>query len=44
MEADRLKQVLRRNRLVDGPAGKHAEHSWHLTSMAVVLAEHANAS
>ena len=42
MEADKLKQVLRRSFI----AGKHrpentAEHSWHITLMALVLAEHA---
>ena len=42
LEADKLKQVLRRNVIL----GKHrrensAEHSWHLTLMALVLVDHA---
>ena len=44
VEADKLKQVLRRSPI----SGKQrlensAEHSWHLTLMALVLAEHAAA-
>ena len=43
-EADRLKQVLRRSRLVDGSRRENtAARSWRLTLMAVVLAEHASA-
>lgn len=39
VEADRLKSVLRRTRLVDGSRHENsAEHSWHLALMAVVLA------
>lgn len=42
LEADRLKGVLRQTALVDGSRRENsAEHSWHLTLMAVVLAEHA---
>jgi putative hydrolase of HD superfamily len=42
IELDRLKQVLRRNR-VDGGSRREntAEHSWHLAMFALVLAEHA---
>lgn len=43
MEADRLKQVLRRNYLIDGARRENtAEHSWHLTLAVWMLAEHAN--
>lgn len=42
LEADRLKQVLRRNPLTDGSRRENsAEHSWHLALFALVLAEHA---
>lgn len=42
LAADRLKQVLRQNRLLDGSRRENsAEHSWHLTLMALTLAEHA---
>lgn len=47
IEADRLKEVLRRTRLIE-PHGvesrfeNSAEHSWHIALMAVVLAEHSN--
>lgn len=47
LEADKLKQVLRRTRLLE-PRGAEsrfentAEHSWHVTLMALVLREHAN--
>jgi putative hydrolase of HD superfamily len=41
-EIDRLKSVLRRTSLHDGSRRENsAEHSWHLASMAVVLAEYA---
>lgn len=42
MEADRLKNVLRKARIL--PSGRHentAEHSWHVTLLAVVMAEYA---
>jgi putative hydrolase of HD superfamily len=40
VEADRLKGVLRRTRLLDGSRHENsAEHSWHLALMAVVLAD-----
>ena len=43
VEVDKLKNVLRRTYLVDGSRRENtAEHSWHLTIMAVLLAEHAN--
>lgn len=47
LEADRLKQVVRRTRAIE-PRGElsrfenTAEHSWHIALMAVVLAEHSN--
>lgn len=42
LTADRLKQVVRNNRLHDGSRFENsAEHSWHLTLMALTLAEHA---
>jgi len=38
VEADRLKAVLRRTRLVDGSRRENsAEHSWHLALLAVLL-------
>lgn len=44
LTADRLKQVERNNRLLDGSRQENvAEHSWHLTLMALTLAEHAPA-
>ncbi len=47
LEIDKLKQVLRRTRLLHGgeELGRFensAEHSWHITLMAIVLAEHSN--
>ncbi len=45
MEADRLKQVLRRTSILGNARRENsAEHSWHLSLMALVLAEHAAAS
>jgi putative hydrolase of HD superfamily len=44
LEADRLKSVLRRTRLLDGSRHENsAEHSWHLALMAVLLADTAAA-
>lgn len=44
VEADRLKSVLRRTRLVDGSRHENsAEHSWHMALAAAVLADHAPA-
>jgi len=41
-ELDRLKSVLRRTSLIDRSRLENtAEHSWHLATMAIVLAEHA---
>jgi len=41
-ELDRLKLVVRRTSLIDRSRLENtAEHSWHLATMAVVLAEHA---
>jgi putative hydrolase of HD superfamily len=43
VEIDKLKSVLRRTYLVnDSRRENTAEHSWHLTVMAVLLTEHAN--
>jgi putative hydrolase of HD superfamily len=40
LEADRLKGVLRRTRLVDGSRRENsAEHSWHAALLAVLLAD-----
>jgi putative hydrolase of HD superfamily len=40
LEADRLKAVLRRTRLVDGSRHENsAEHSWHVALLAVLLAD-----
>lgn len=44
IEADRLKQVIRRTRLMDGSRLENsAEHSWHLALMALTLADYAPA-
>jgi putative hydrolase of HD superfamily len=43
LEADRLKRVERRSRIVGGERRENtAEHSWHLALFALVLAEHAD--
>ena len=43
LEIDRLKQILRRTRIVGGERLENsAEHSWHIAMIALVLAEHAN--
>jgi putative hydrolase of HD superfamily len=43
LEIDRLKSVLRRSWLLDRSRRENtAEHSWHITLMAVILAEHAD--
>lgn len=45
LEIDRLKGVLRQTLLTDASRRENsAEHSWHLATMAVVLAEHADAT
>lgn len=45
LELDRLKQVLRATRLTDDARRENsAEHSWHLATMALVLAEYAPAA
>ncbi len=42
LEADRLKSVVRGNRLADGSRRENtAEHSWHISLFALVLASHA---
>ena len=44
LELDTLKSVLRRSYLLNNTRRENsAEHSWHLSVMALVLAEHANA-
>ena len=47
LEIDKLKRIRRRTRLLHageelGRFEKTAEHSWHITLMAVVFAEHSN--
>src|SRR4028118_2016708 len=43
VEADKLKSIFRRNRLLHGERRENdAEHSWHLALMAIILAEHAD--
>lgn len=40
IEADRLKRVVRGNRIADGSRHENtAEHSWHLTLFAMILSE-----
>lgn len=42
LEADKVKQIMRRNPLTDGSRAEgDAEHMWHLALMALVLVEHA---
>ena len=42
VEIDRLKTIVRQNYLADGSRRENtAEHSWHVTLMAVILSEHA---
>jgi putative hydrolase of HD superfamily len=42
---DQLKQVLRQNLLMDESRRENsAEHSWHIATMAMVLADHASSS
>jgi putative hydrolase of HD superfamily len=45
IEADKLKTILRRNRVITEPSRHEndAEHSFHFALMVIVLAEHANA-
>ncbi len=45
MEADRVKTILRRNRVVSDPSRREndAEHMYHFALMAAVLAEYADA-
>lgn len=44
MELDKIKSIGRQTYLADGSRKENdAEHSWHLTMMAFVLAEYANA-
>jgi putative hydrolase of HD superfamily len=43
VEIDRLKHVLRRTSLIGGERRENtAEHSWHVTMIALVLAEYSN--
>jgi putative hydrolases of HD superfamily len=43
IEIDKLKNIYRRNYLIDDPRLENsAEHSWHMALLAMVLAEHAN--
>jgi len=44
VEIDKLKTVLRQTFLIDGSRRENsAEHSWHVSLMAVLMAEHADA-
>ena len=44
LEIDKLKSVLRRSYLLNEARRENsAEHSWHLSVMALILSEHANA-
>lgn len=43
LEIDKLKSVLRRTRLVNGARFENsAEHSWHISVLAIVLSEYSN--
>jgi putative hydrolase of HD superfamily len=43
IEIDKLKQILRRTKIIGGSRHENdAEHSWHLAMMAMILLEHAN--
>lgn len=43
IEIDRAKQILRQTALADGSRQENdAEHSWHIATMAFILAEYAN--
>lgn len=43
-EVDKLKYILRKTKLLNSDRNENdAEHSWHLSLMAIVLADHANA-
>lgn len=43
IEIDKLKSIFRRTKLINEDRYENdAEHSWHLTMMAVILLEHAN--
>jgi len=45
LETDRLKSIYRRTYLADGARFENdAEHSWHLSLMAILLAEYSNSS
>ena len=42
-EADKIKSIFRRNRILNGDRHENdAEHSWQLALMAIVLSEHAD--
>ena len=44
LEIDQLKEIRRQNYTIRGRRQEtDAEHAWHVTMMAVLLAEHANA-
>lgn len=41
IEIDKVKQIFRKNLLMDGSRNENdAEHSWHLAVMAILLSEH----
>ena len=43
-EIEKLKTVTRANRTLDGRSENSAEHSWHVTLMALLLQQHAEQS
>lgn len=42
MEVDKLKTILRRNHITSHRRENTAEHSWHITLFALILAEYSN--
>lgn len=45
IEIDKLKHIVRRSRLIGSTRYENdAEHTWHITIMAILLSEHANGS
>lgn len=42
LEVDKLKTILRRNHTTDMRRENTAEHCWHITLFALILAEHSN--
>ena len=43
IEIDKIKKILRKTKLFDGSKNENdAEHSWHISLMAIVLQEYSN--